>query len=152
MLFDVFFLYLHSLTLNFTDMKIRLIAVLALMIGLTACHKKDVTKEVTNVLKSDAVIFTEKHWTPLHNGQSIRMNIEANTRELGILREDSTMVDTSWFAKIFIDSSLIAHTEELPWEGVYLVDLEPGNHEMFVTGRINLKEFSLHGISLYVTE
>lgn len=133
-------------------MKIRLIAVLALIIGLAACNKKEEPHEVTNVLESDAVIFTEKHWTPLHNGESIRLSIEENTRELGILREDSTTVDTSWFAKIFIDSSLIAHTEELPWEGVYVVDLDQGNHELFVTGRINKKEFSLHGISLYVTE
>lgn len=133
-------------------MKIRLIAVLALIIGLAACNKKEEPYEVTNVLKSDAVIFTESHWAPLHNGDTIRYSFEENTRELGIIREDSTTVDSTLFAKIFIDSTLIAETNEIPCQGLYIVDLETGNHELFTTGRINKKEFSLHGISLYVTE
>jgi len=133
------------------EMKIRLIAVFALIIGLTACNKKEEPQEVTNTLKSDAVILTEKHWTPLHNGDTIRLSIEG-TPELAFLRDDSTSIDTSWFAKVFIDSSLVAQTDDLPWQGVYVVDLQTGNHELFATGRINMKEFSLHGISLYVTE
>ncbi len=143
---------MHSLISKYMDMKIRLIAVLALIIGLASCNKKEEPQEVTNTLKSDAVVFTESHWAPLHNGDTIRLSIEENTLEMGFLREDSTSIDTSWFAKVFIDSTLIAQTEDFPWEGLYVVDLEKGDHELFATGRINKKEFSLHGISLYVTE
>lgn len=129
-------------------MKIRLIAALALIIGLAACNKKEDPQEVTKMLKSDAIILTESHWAPLQNGDTIRLSFEENTREGGIMRDDTTSI----FAKVFIDSAMVAEAHEIPWQGFYVVDLEPGSHELFATGRVNLKEFSLHGISLYVTK
>ena len=133
-------------------MKIRLAFILAFIIGLTACNKKEDPHEVTNTLVSDAVVLTEKHWSPLHNGDTIRLSFEEKTRDADLFREDGVTVDTSWFAKVFIDSVLIAETDELPWHTTYVVDLEPGNHELFAIGRIKMKEFSLHDIDIYVAE
>lgn len=147
-----FFLYLHSFIANFKGMKTRLAFILAFIIGMTACNKKEDPHEVTNTLVSDAVVFTEKHWSPLHNGDTIRLSFEEKARDADLFMRDSVYIDTSWFAKVFIDSTLIAQTDKLPWYTTYVVDLEPGQHELFAIGRIKMKEFSLHNIDIYVTE
>ncbi len=134
-------------------MRVKLLVVFAIMLGLVSCNKKEETYEVTNVIKSDAVILTESHIAPLRNGDTIRLSIEQMIAEskYGIDTRDG-VIDTSWFAKVFIDSTLIAQSDEIPWKGLYVVDFEAGTHELFSVGRINMKEFSLHDITLVVTE